>query len=138
MSTLLTASLLYRQSYRVLNRVVSTVLADFDLTPIEWAFLSTVYHRDGITVTELAHMLSVEAPMITQLSLQPKLNMLITLKRSDKDKRVKTMHLKSEGKKLLRKVENKLELTLEDFFKSVSPRDIKTHLKVLQYIADKE
>lgn len=137
-SPLLTASLLYRQSYRVLNKVVSEVLEQYQITPLEWAFLSAIQHSDAITVTELAKVLSVETPMITQITSQEKIQMYIIIKKSKDDKRIRTLNVNAKAKRLLDKIEKNLDETLAIFFKDISQKDIQAHLKVLAYIVNKE
>lgn len=138
MSSLVSAALLYRQSYRVLNKVVSDVLKKVGLTPLEWAFLSAIFYHDGITITDLANILGVETPMISQLILIETIKPVIKIKKHTKDKRVRTLHLTATAKKNLTKLEAHLENELQHFFQGVKEKDMAAHLRVLSYIADKE
>lgn len=138
LSPLLTASLLYRQSYRVLNHVVANVLNKFEITPLEWAFLSAIYYSNEITVTELANLLGVETPMITQLANQDKIKTLILIKKSKDDKRVRTLSVNAKAKRMLAKLEKELDAVLNDFFSGVDQKDIDAHLRVLAHIASKD
>ena len=89
-----TTSLYQVKAQRILRDKVTHALSDYELSSTEWTILGQIYeHKDGIRLSELAIMLGVEAPLITNLIERLVKKELVQKHAHPRDKRAKLLFL---------------------------------------------
>lgn len=123
------------RAQRVLRDRTSTVLAQYQLTTTEWIILGQIFeHKDGIRLAELATLLGVEAPLITNVVDGLVEKELVEKHAHPRDRRAKLIFLTKKGHELLPGVEALLQEEMRTLTKGVSEEEIAMYLKVLQLI----
>ncbi|MBN1376250.1 MAG: MarR family transcriptional regulator [Dehalococcoidia bacterium] len=93
----------WSQAYRVYDKCVELTLSRLQLTSNQWLMLATLFASSKpVNAMQLAKVLPIEAPMVTQLLNQLEKRDLIVRKRSQKDKRFVDLYLTERGYDLLK------------------------------------
>jgi DNA-binding MarR family transcriptional regulator len=126
---------IFMKAYRTLRMRVATRLQAHELTPTMWSLLGVVISaRDGIRLSEVAHVLEVKAPLVTMLS--HKLIDRGYIKRIPHhiDKRAKLLVITPKGKAFMKTVEADLSDELSRLLDGVSDDDLHAYQHVLDAI----
>ncbi|MDQ3099295.1 MAG: MarR family transcriptional regulator [bacterium] len=126
--------LLQAKSYRMLKSYLSSQLSEYSLTMPQWAFLGLIYDARTMRLSEIAQILDVEAPFATNLADQLQKKGLIKRTESKEDRRAKAVTLTKKGDTLIPVVEEKVKDAMRKIYKSISPEDLGTYLRVLSAI----
>lgn len=97
---------------RIKHAVISelnTILSEFELRIMDFAVLSIVETNPGILQNEITHLVGAEPPaLVLSLDRLEKANYLYR-QFSPSDRRLRTLHLTPDGRKLIKKVTAKVE-----------------------------
>lgn len=123
------------KAYRVLREHVYGVLTKYDLTPTYWSMLGIIIEaRDGVRQAEIARLLHVKAPLVTNMAKELESLGLIKSVQNQFDARAKLLAVTPEGKKFAKTVEATLNHTLKKLLNGVTEQELKTYHKVLTTI----
>ena len=130
-----TTSLYQVKAQRILRDKATEALSDFDLSSTEWTILGQIYeHKDGIRLSELAILLGVEAPLITNLIERLVKKGFVQKHNHPRDKRAKLLFLTKKGQDLLPEVEGLVQEKMQKVLKGATDDDLATYYKVLMII----
>lgn len=97
---------------RIKHAIISElngILSEFDLRIMDFAVLSIIEINPGIFQNEITRLVGAEPPaLVLSLDRLEKANYLLR-QYSPSDRRLRTLHLTSEGRKLIKKVTAKVE-----------------------------
>lgn len=123
------------KAYRVLREQVYAVLSQYDLTPTYWSMLGIIIEaRDGVRQAEIARLMHVKAPLITNMARQLESQGLIQSVQNQFDARAKLLAVTPEGKKFVKTVETALNKNLRQLLAGVTDKELRTYHKVLTTI----
>jgi DNA-binding MarR family transcriptional regulator len=133
--TILEASTTQDRAYRVLRETVTALLEEFSLDPRIWSILNLVSEfPEGIRYSEVAERLGVQSPLITMRSKELISSNLIIIIRHKDDFRSKFLKITPNGKKLVKKTNDKLEQKLNLLLTGLDEAELNTYFKVLKII----
>lgn len=122
---------------RITRDKITPVLSRFQLSTTEWMIIGQIFeHKDGIRLSELAGMLGVEAPLVTNVVDQLVGKTLVEKHPHPRDKRARLLFLSKKGQDLLPEVEGEMQKELQKIIKGVSSEEWESYLKVLQQIVE--
>lgn len=128
-------SLYQVKAQRILRDQASVVLSAYNLTATEWTIIGQIYeHKDGIRLSELANILGVEAPLITNLVDTLAKKTIVQKHPHPRDRRAKLLFLTKKGIDLLPQVEEEVQQKIGKALKGASEEEQHTYLKVLMII----
>ena len=128
------SGILQVKAYRVLQHNVSLEVKKFGLNPTQWFILGQIKEQNGVRAVDIAALLRVEAPLITNLTDDLVDSGLIKKVADSGDKRAKLLELTPKGAKLIPQVEKSLQAKLNDLLKGINDSELKTYQKVLEAI----
>lgn len=97
-----------RIKHAIINEL-NHILSDFDLRIMDFAVLSIVETNPGIFQNEITRLVGAEPPaLVLSLDRLERANYLLR-QLSPADRRLRTLHLTPDGKKLIKKVTTKVE-----------------------------
>lgn len=102
-----------------------------------WMALLHVSRQDGITHRELAERLGIEAPTLVRLIDRMEDEGLLQRCASETDRRVKHLHLSSNGRKEVERIWASAANLRQEILSGLSEAEISTTLNVLQNIRSK-
>ena len=127
----------FMKAYRTLRQRVAGTLASHELTPTMWSLLGVVLHsRDGIRLSEVAHVLEVKAPLVTMLSHTLIERGYIKRLPHHIDKRAKLLVITPKGKTFMKTVENEINTALATLLEGVSENEMRAYKRVLDAIIE--
>ncbi|MBW3538140.1 MarR family transcriptional regulator [Candidatus Parcubacteria bacterium] len=130
------AGLVQARAYRALKNYFGDHLAPHGLTMTEWALLGQIYsHSQGLRLSEISEILSVEAPLATNLVTSLEDKGLVRRCRDDRDRRAKLVAVSPAGQRLVPEVEQELRRAMKTFLTGISAGELAAYLKVLQKMA---
>jgi DNA-binding MarR family transcriptional regulator len=83
-----------------INRTYKPLLEQFGLTYPQYLVLSTLWERDGLTVSAIAERLALESSMITPMVKRLEAGGFVTRQRNPKDEREVIVSLTKKGRSL--------------------------------------
>jgi DNA-binding MarR family transcriptional regulator len=127
--------LLQTKAYRVLKQHTAKVLAEFDVSTIEWAFLGLLHDApQGMRLNVVAQELGVEAPFVTQMTTKLKKTGYFEHSEDPEDSRAKIIMLTKKGRDFVTMAEKHLRTETKVLFEGVSGSDLLTYITVLDTI----
>lgn len=128
-------ALLQTVAYRGIRETVGKVLDSYDLNVAQWIILGLLSRSSGqLRITDIAHQLRVEDPLVTNL-LRPLVgNGLVASTPHRSDKRARVLSLTPKGDKLITKIEPELAKRLASVEACASPADWETYFATLEKI----
>jgi DNA-binding MarR family transcriptional regulator len=129
--------LMQAQAYRALSAYMAQALEPFGLTMIEWAALGRICDSDGLRVSELAAMLSVEVPRAIFLINRLERKGYLARQPYAADKRVVLIGATATGHAQKAEIEANVKDRLRFFMLGVKPKDLAAYLKVVRFLAAK-
>ncbi len=88
-------------AYIALRRELDASVRKAGLTTTQWQALSVLYHKPGLTHSELERHLDIEAPSVTSLLNGMERKGWVKREKSPSDARVKQLHLTPRGRTLI-------------------------------------
>ena len=83
--------------HRCMRRFFESQMKHYDITPPQFEVLLTLWHEDGLVLSELGRRLSRDGPTITGIIDRMEKKKLVTRRRSQKDRRVIQVFLTSKS-----------------------------------------
>ncbi len=128
------SGLIQGRAYRVLEHHLSITLKKFDLLIPEWKLLGTISTQRTIQPAQMAPLLGVSRPFITNL-----INSLIEKKLLEstihkEDKRFQNISPTKKAEKLLTKIEDKVGVLINSLFEGLTVEERTVYMKVLMKI----
>ena len=131
------ATLIQNKATKNLTAVFNEALAQYELTKLDWLFLSVLQVEDCKNMQQIAATLSVEPPLVSRLAKKHSDTGLLTWKKSETDRRIKYMTLTVEGTDLLRRIEVTVRKELREYVKDISRDQLYVYFSVMNKIASK-
>lgn len=131
-STGLLQGMAYQRLYDSLNRV----LIPFNLSIPEWKLLGQLHEHGKVKLSELAELLSYDAPMVTKLAKMLEKKELAKRIHDTVDERVKVINITIEGSQLIEKLEPEVKRAMALLLKGITPEELKIYIKVLSTIVN--
>jgi|SRR5581483_933661 len=131
-----TVSLQQIKAFRIIRLFYSKALETYKLTLNDWVVLGNLYQNGGTRLVNLASILEVESPLITNIITSLKRQGLVELKRDPFDKRTKLVALSKKAKIQIPKIEEKLQKKQKEFFSLKSKKDINMYLDICKKFAN--
>jgi DNA-binding MarR family transcriptional regulator len=123
------------KAYRLLRKHVHKVLLEYGIATMYWSMLGIILEaKDGIRQVEIANMLQVKAPLITNMSKDLQGRGLIKVVQNQFDARAKLLAMTPEGKRFVKNVELELHFELQKLLRGLTDTDMMTYHKVLTTI----
>lgn len=124
-------------AYRRIRSMVTTALKRFQLNTTQWMMLEVLYESaTGLRITDIAHSLEVEVPLITRLSQSLLKEGLIENKQAVRDKRAKPLLLTARGMNLVKTVEQEIEKRTKRMEAGLSDKQLKQYFATLETFMD--
>lgn len=126
--------LIQAQSHKILREQVNEALKLFNLSMTEWIILCLLFENKRMRLSELAAILEVESPHVTNL-IELVVQKGFVLRVEDaSDKRAKLVSITKKGAELLPLVENAVVDKMRRLLKGVEDKDLDIYFKVLSTI----
>ncbi len=134
------ACILQARAYRTLRLFMSAELQEYDLTMMEWVLLGLTSSKDseGHSTTELAEILDVGLPLITNMVDRVEKMGLVARKRDAHDKRSKRIFATSRGRVLADHIELKIREDMKEWLCNVEREDLEGYVKTMSILATKD
>ena len=91
---------LLNNAARLSSRRLSMKLADYNVTPPQWGVLVALWEQDGLSLSELAKRSFFDGPTMTGIVDRLEKAGLVVRRRDSTDRRVISVYLTDEGRKL--------------------------------------
>jgi len=119
-------------AYRRIRAIVTSVLRRFGLNTTQWMILGVLQESTtGLRITDIAHSVEVEVPLITRLARTLKAAGLIENMASLKDKRAKPLGLTAQGQAMIIRIERELTKRTERIEQGISSREVASYFRIL-------
>jgi len=92
---------LVKLAYIAMRREMDASVRKAGITTTQWQALGVLYHKPGLTHSELVDHMGIEPPSVTSLVNGMERKGWIKRERSDVDARVKRLHLTQRGRRLI-------------------------------------
>ena len=139
MLTTYNTGLVQTKAYRALKNRTDFLLKDHNISTVSWAFLGSLYeHTLGMRSTELAEVLGVEPPFVTQIYQSLHKQGFVEMKIVPEDRRAKLIILTVMGRKFVEVTEKYLRKEMRVLLKDLSIKEILTYIKVISKIVENE
>lgn len=118
---------------------MSEILKQYDLTITEWLLIGSVVDTAGrgIRISELAELLGVEMPVITNLVNRAEKTGWVTRLADEKDKRAKLVYSTKSGGQKACDIEGEIRTATADWLDGLDADDLLTYMNVVGALAAK-
>ena len=130
-------SLLQTKAYRLLREYIVAIFKEYDLTVTQWSVLGNLYESTQMRLADIAELLGVEAPHITNMIDILIQKGLVERKENIDDKREKLITLTPKAQELIPHIEQEAYKKLHDLFQGISEETVNTYFSVLTYLITK-
>lgn len=130
------SGLLQAKAYRLLKNYTSAILAPYNLTTAEWALLGHLYDTGELKLREIASLLSVEAPLVTNMVDQLEKNGYAKRINHPTDRRARYVTLTDKGRKSIPEIEKVVKKAVKKMLKGVSILDLLAYMRVVRHIVE--
>lgn len=132
-------TMLQAVAYKRIRSAVNTVLHRFDLNATQWMILGVLYESaTGLRITDIAHSLEVEVPLITRLAQALRKDGLVQRKLSSKDKRIRPLSLTDHGKEVVADVEQQLGRRMSELERGLDSQTAAGYFHSLELLTQTE
>jgi len=121
-------------AHRLLRDFVNSLVSEYGISVAAWTILDLLLDKKVLNFNEMAVILGVDAPFITELTNELIDKRLIEVTRSEEDKRVKEASLTIDGLRLGKKMSTRITRKLFMFLEGCTQAELETYFKVLQTI----
>ena len=122
---------LIRRAQQIAVAIFLEECAAFDLTPVQYAVLAALRDNPGSDATRIGGLVAFDRTTISGVMERLEAKGFLARKASDEDKRIKTLTLTAEGKKLLRKVGPAVDRAQERILSPLAAEEQATLLALL-------
>ncbi len=122
-------------AHRAFNALLKTCLSHYNLTMSQWKLLGHLYTNGVSRPYRIASILETKPSMVAKILSELQNMDLVVVEVHPDDERGKSILLNETGTRLVEQVESKLEVCLNDQFKSLDRRDVETYFSLTRYIA---
>lgn len=129
--------LLQAKAFRILKQETNEALKKYNISSVDWALLGVLHeHADGLRLSEIASILGVEAPFVTQTMESVLAQGLIEKTSPHNDARVKILKLTDKGRQLVPEIETHARNQMRHLLHGATARDVLAYRKILKVIID--
>lgn len=129
--------LLQAKAFRILKQETNDALKKYNISSVDWALLGVLQeHKDGLRLSEIASILGVEAPFVTQTMDSLLTQGLIEKTSLSNDARVKILQLTHKGRQLVPEIEEHTRKEMRHLLHGATARDVLGYRKILKVIID--
>jgi len=134
------AVILQARAYRTVRTFMVETLRNYGLTLTEWLMIGVVVdtNRDGARISDLAEVLGVELPVITNLVKRAELTGWVTRTTDTTDKRAKRIISTMEGREKACDIEGELQTATGTWLKDLDVSMLDGYLTTVGTLAVKE
>lgn len=129
-----TSLLLQSQAVRTLKKNYNSILSEYNLSVTEWMLIGQLYDEKELQASEIAEILDVKPPLVTNLIAQLEKKELVVRKKDSKDSRAKVIVMSKKTEELVPKIEDDLKKTMKKSLGKTSLNDLLNYQKVLENI----
>lgn len=132
------AGVIQSSAFRVINKVTTGMLKEYNLSTMQWFIVGTVYDAgdDGISITDLARKLDTGISFLTNSINVLELKGMVIRREHGSDNRVRLVHINPSFKPKCAKIENKLrEEMRKTLYSRITRDELNTYIKVLNQLA---
>ena len=127
-------ALIQSTAYRELRQVVTEALSAYALSPSEWALLGLVYENHQLGQKDIAELLSVEPPLVTQMIASLKQKNMIDIQVSPEDARKRYISLQEDVICKIPVIDEDVRAATSRILKGCTHEEISAYFKVLNTI----
>jgi DNA-binding MarR family transcriptional regulator len=125
---------LLNNAARLASRRLSGKLAGYSVTPPQWGVLVALWEQDGLSLSELAKRSFFDGPTMTGIVDRLEKASLVERRRDSTDRRVISVYLTAEGKRLQAQLPTLSQEANEEATKGLSPDEINQFVGTLRKI----
>jgi MarR family transcriptional regulator, organic hydroperoxide resistance regulator len=125
---------LLNNAARLASRRLSSKLAGYNVTPPQWGVLVALWEQDGLSLSELAKRSFFDGPTMTGIVDRLEKANLVERRRDSTDRRVISVYLTEEGKRLQDQLPALSEDANRDATAGLSPDEIDRFVHTLRKI----
>lgn len=132
------AGVIQSTAFRVINKVTTDLLKEYNLSTMQWFIVGTVYDAgdSGISITELSQKLDTGVSFLTNSINVLELKGMVIRKEHGKDSRVRLVCLNPSFKTECIDIEIKLRQKMRDtLYDHITREDLMVYIKVLNQLA---
>lgn len=108
--------------------------AGYDLTPMQFAALTTIDSHPGLDQITLAGLIAYDRTTITGVIDRLVQKGLVDRRASDRDRRIRELHLTAKGRQTLRAVTPAVEQAQKMMVRGLTKAEVKELLRLLQKV----
>lgn len=108
----------------------------FPLKKNQTKIISVLYHRNGLTSTELARMLDIEKGGLTSIIDQLEQMNLVVRRPDAHDRRKQLLSLSEQGRRLMEQVMERYTESIQEQFKLVDQQELDQFINSLRCVVD--
>lgn len=127
-------ALIQSTAYRELRQVVTEALSAYSLSSPEWALLGLVYENHQLGQKDIAELLSVEPPLVTQMIAGLKQKDMIEIQVSVQDARKKSVSLSKDMICKIPDIDEAVRKATSKVLKGCTHEEVAVYFKVLHTI----
>lgn len=134
------AVILQARAYRTIRTFMVDTLKNYGLTLTEWLMIGVVVdtHRDGTRISDLADILGVELPVVTNLVKRAEATGWVTRTTDTNDRRAKRIISTMEGREKACDIEGELQVATGAWLKDLDISMLDGYLATVGTLAAKE
>ncbi len=125
---------LIRRAQQIAVAIFMEECAGLDLTPVQYAALVAIREHPGVDATRLSALIAFDRSTLGNVLERLEAKGLIERTASPADKRVKVLHLRPEGRRLLREIEPAIARTQERILGPLKPADRRRFMELLEQL----
>ena len=127
---------LLNNAARLSARRLSTKLAAHNVTPPQWGVLVALWEQDGLSLSELAKRSFFDGPTMTGIVDRLEKANLVTRRRDSADRRVISVYLTDEGRRLQSTLPPLSDEANEDAVAGLTPEQVKQFTETLRKVIE--
>jgi DNA-binding MarR family transcriptional regulator len=125
---------LLNNAARLASRRLSGKLAGYSVTPPQWGVLVALWEQDGLSLSELAKRSFFDGPTMTGIVDRLEKANLVERRRDSTDRRVISVYLTAEGKRLQAQLPTLSQEANEEATKGLTPEEVNRFVTTLRKI----
>jgi DNA-binding MarR family transcriptional regulator len=127
---------LIRRAQQIAVALFMEECAGFDLTPVQYAALVAIREHPGVDATRLSALIAFDRSTLGDVLERLEGKGLVERKPGAEDRRIKTLHLRPAGARLLGDVEPAVARTQERILAPLAPGDRRRFLALLAQMVE--
>lgn len=122
---------------RSMKKALDNQLVEVGVTSSQHTVLSTLAHKDGLSLSEVGRRVFLDKPAITGLADRLEKDGLVERRRTSSDRRVIRLYLTPKGRKLLHRMDEIATSLDMDLVSVLTPEQLKQFRRMLSRIWQK-